>query len=91
MTRAQLDFLEKHLGAVLGEMKRELAAGAIECTPYTRAARDACEYCDYRALCRFDELSPGDRKRELETVGAKKFYGEEAENGGLDGKTEAGD
>ncbi|MDR1193754.1 MAG: exodeoxyribonuclease V subunit gamma [Peptococcaceae bacterium] len=51
---------------VLGQAGRRLMGGDIALAPY-RAGQtgDACAYCPYPSVCRFDPLVPGHRYREV--------------------------
>ena len=40
-------------------------SGQIAARPYRKAARHACEYCAYRAVCGFDLKLPGFMYRDL--------------------------
>jgi ATP-dependent helicase/nuclease subunit B len=51
---------------VLRQAGRRLLAGDIALSPYRSGqAGDACAYCPYHAVCRFDLLVPGHRYREI--------------------------
>ena len=59
----QIGTLSKHVGNMLRRAAAEILDGGIECRPYYKSDRDnACLYCEYRAVCGFDEGS-GDKPR----------------------------
>jgi ATP-dependent helicase/nuclease subunit B len=47
---ALLDSVESNLR----EMGRQIYSGAAEVSPYRKGTMTACDYCDYRAICRID-------------------------------------
>lgn len=64
------DFLKisKRIDRILSDIGSELHAGVIEANPYYKnAAESACDFCDMRGACHFDERA-GDRKRYLFAV-----------------------
>jgi ATP-dependent helicase/nuclease subunit B len=51
-------------------LKGELAA-----SPAARKKRqEACIYCDYKSVCRFDPKKPGCRVRMLKTIKQDEFF-----------------
>jgi len=59
----QLTILSSHVNALMDKAREEIKNGVIECTPYYKNEQiNACNYCDYHTVCRFDEES-GDSKR----------------------------
>ena len=81
----RLGRLSRHIDATLRSMASELRRGSIAADPYFRSSTDtACQLCDYRAACHFDEetdcrryltkLSPGEVWEKIE---------KEARDGGL--------
>jgi ATP-dependent helicase/nuclease subunit B len=71
---AQLGRLKKHIEKILNEIGREFATGNVDADPYCHGTRTACDYCDYRSACHFEEGESGDCLRYLSTVGAKEFW-----------------
>ena len=59
--------LARYTQTKLLEMGRELLAGDVSADPCVQGNLPQCQFCDYRAACRFDE-SAGDQYRPL-----KKF------------------
>lgn len=57
--------IERRMQNILCEIGEQLHGGVIDANPYYRnASESACDYCDMRAACHFDERA-GDRKRYL--------------------------
>lgn len=57
-----LNFTEQKLQ----EIKSEILDGNISAKPYRDTEKEACAYCPYHAVCRFDVRIPGNEYRELE-------------------------
>lgn len=70
---ARFGQLARHTRKKLLEMGRELRRGSCIADPYRQGQKDFCQWCDFRAACRFDE-SAGDRKRSLRTVKDAEFW-----------------
>ncbi|MBQ8026276.1 MAG: PD-(D/E)XK nuclease family protein [Oscillospiraceae bacterium] len=57
----QLGALSRHIDQKLLEIGRELHSGKIELDPFYKSSSDnACQFCDFRQACHFDEEN-GDR------------------------------
>jgi ATP-dependent helicase/nuclease subunit B len=70
---AQLAALSKHIDRRLLELTHELKSGKISAEPCYRSESDnACGYCPYGQICRFDEES--DRRRYIKKVPADEFW-----------------
>jgi ATP-dependent helicase/nuclease subunit B len=64
-TMEQLGALAKHIDEKLIQIGHELHSGQVAADPFYRSQVDnACQYCDYRQACHFDEEN-GDRVRYL--------------------------
>lgn len=59
--------LARHTRRRLLEIGQELRRGAVDAAPCTHGQNLHCEWCDYRAACRFDE-SAGDKARILKKL-----------------------
>ncbi len=57
----------------MGKMGSEMLAGNIAILPYEKGDRTACDFCDYRAVCGFDETQPGFHYRRLHDFGREEF------------------
>jgi len=52
----QLKMLSEHVSTMLEDAKTRIQSGDITCIPYYKNERDnACSYCDFSAVCGFDE------------------------------------
>lgn len=47
------------------EIGRDILAGRAEAVPYRYKSAEGCDYCPYRAVCRFDSRLPGCGYREI--------------------------
>ncbi len=80
----------------MGEMGSEMLAGNIAILPYEKGNQTACDFCDYRAVCGFDETQPGFHYRRLKEFGREEFLRRIRERKGdgdgdnMDGGTEEG-
>jgi len=75
-------FSREEVERLLGYTKQLISAaagnifsGKLEICPTQKDGRLACEYCDYRGICRFDEEE--NRCRVVEKIDRKAFFGEE--------------
>lgn len=78
---AKFGRLARYTQKKLLEMGQELRRGSCVADPYRHGQKDFCEWCEFRAACRFDE-SAGDKKRSLRTVKDEEFW--EQIGGGTD-------
>jgi len=59
----RVELLSNHVSSMLEKAKREIQNGNANITPYYKNDRDnACTYCQYHAICGFDE-ELGDKRR----------------------------
>ncbi len=74
-TRSEMDAL---IALAKKKSERTLAnmlAGDMAASPAARKKRqEACVYCDYRSICRFDPKIPGCRVRLLKTIKQDEFF-----------------
>lgn len=69
----QFEALRKHVDKRLLEFSRGLSEGKIEAVPcYRSPAENACLYCPYKRICRFDETSG--QRRYLEKLKPEEFW-----------------
>ena len=57
---SELEKIREKLDAVIADMGNALHAGNIDDMPYASTASNACDWCDYKAVCRNKE-----KKREV--------------------------
>lgn len=69
---AKFGRLARYTQKKLLEMGQALRNGSIEADP-RKTDRSYCEWCDFRAACRFDETA-GDRVRWLKNIKDKEFW-----------------
>jgi len=54
--KTQIALLSKHVDNMMNNAKSNIKNGYNECNPYYKNENDnACVYCEYRSVCRFDE------------------------------------
>ncbi|MEG2570322.1 MAG: PD-(D/E)XK nuclease family protein, partial [Clostridia bacterium] len=59
------NIIKTRIKNILGEIGKELSHGEIEANPYYKSLSEtACDYCEYKSACHFDEAC-GDRRRYL--------------------------
>lgn len=85
LDRAQFSMLERHVEDRTAEVVKRISDGEIEAHPSTHTNdRSACDYCDFRAACKFDPSGGKDGEKVLNKVGDKAFWeelaGKEGEN-----------
>ncbi len=69
--QALLDLAKKKSESTLSRM----LAGEINASPAARKKQQqACVYCDYKSVCRFDPKKPGCRVRLLKTIKQDEFF-----------------
>lgn len=80
--------LSEHIRKILQEMGKELLHGSMEANPVRRGpVEDACTWCPYRAVCRFD-TTLGDKPHNIAKIKPEEFWqsiDEELEGGGRHG------
>lgn len=69
----QLGLLKKHVEGRMLELCGHLKSGGIEAEPYYKSEDDnACAYCKFASVCRFDEER--DKRRYLEKLEPQEFW-----------------
>ena len=69
----QLDALHRHVDKRLLELSGQLSGGCIDASPYYRGESDnACMWCPYASVCRFDEKQ--DERRYLSKIKSGEFW-----------------
>lgn len=56
----------------IGELRRQIASGEIDAAPYEFGNRTACDYCQFRNICRFEPDFPGYLYRRLPKLSAQE-------------------
>lgn len=78
----------------IGRIGKEMLEGNIAAQPYEKGNRTACDFCDYKSVCGFDETQPGYHYRRLADFDKEEFLRrirEEGEHGDtMDRGTEEG-
>ena len=68
-----MDKLKQLVENMVVEMAQKTLAGDIAVVPAEQNKKLSCDYCDYRALCGFEE---GDPVRKIEKLGREAVFGE---------------
>ena len=70
----QMGKLSAHIRNILQEMGKELLGGSMEAKPVRRGPmEDACTWCPYRAVCRFDPTL-GDKPHNIAKIKPEEFW-----------------
>ena len=54
-TKEQFTELRNHMKKILKQMGDEILNGNIKNEPIKKKSKSACEFCDYKLICRFDK------------------------------------
>ena len=75
-SQEEFHILEEFVRKKLKTMGESIASGNIEVSPLRQSNREqtACEYCEYKGVCRFEPKSSPDRYRPLEAVTREEFW-----------------
>lgn len=69
----QLSDIKKHIEKRMLELTEKLSGGSIDASPYYRGEQEnACSYCPYGSVCRFDENK--DTRRYLPKLKPSEFW-----------------
>jgi len=71
-TPAQMELLRKHVAQKTCAMVDGMASGEITPNPARRGSHDACQWCDWAAVCHLD--APVGEVRYLEKISQKEFW-----------------
>jgi ATP-dependent helicase/nuclease subunit B len=87
-TRKQFDLLMDYVDYKMSEVEKRVYEGEIAVNPYRRKDKNACQYCNYRSVCHFDERIEGYHMRNLDKATEEeawdniaKALGKEREDG----------
>ena len=74
VNEAQMEELDEYVTQVLREAAAQVAGGNIDADPYWRdASHNACQWCEFRAACHFEECL-GDTLRRRRGKRAAEFW-----------------
>jgi ATP-dependent helicase/nuclease subunit B len=74
VSTGQVEILSNHVNKMLRRASDDILSGGIECSPYYKSDNDnACLYCEYHAVCGFDE-SAGGRRRYVPAMKANEVW-----------------
>ena len=70
----QLRLLGVHIDKMLKSAAQKILSGEIGCSPLYKGENDnACNYCDFRSVCAFDEEN-GDRRRFVKKIKTSEIW-----------------
>lgn len=94
-TAKQFAMLRNYAKKKAAKLAEAMYRGEIDAQPGEYAGTDACEWCEYQAICAFDLRTEGCRRRRLERLSKDDIWNridEEEQNGGsVDKGTKTGD
>ena len=71
----QLGKLHRHIKRILRDIAREVGGGCIQADPWYRDEKStACAWCDYAAVCHFEDGRRGEHSRFLYPVKGTDFW-----------------
>jgi len=74
-SRAEMDALVELARRKSEETLRHMLDGEMSASPAARKKnREACKYCSYRSICRFDRKTPGCNVRQFKGIKQKEFF-----------------
>lgn len=59
-----------YVNETIAALGKRMLAGEIDASPYELGDRQACTWCAYRSICRFDESVSGCTRRRLKKIGS---------------------
>ncbi len=68
MSSEQLQEVSDYVNHKIKQIGVQILQGDIAINPYERGQKEACTFCDYKAVCGFDRKIPGYHKRKLEEI-----------------------
>ncbi len=73
-TGEQFRILSDYVNRKIRSIGREILDGNVEINPYQMKKRTACDYCEYRGVCGFDERIPGYHFRNLPLFDGEELW-----------------
>ena len=61
-----LNLIQRYTQMKVKELGNAIVGGDISATPTKEKQGSACDYCDYKSICQFDEKLPGYHYREVQ-------------------------
>ena len=74
LAREEIQALLGHVRSLVAGAVEQMYAGDLSINPVRKKGMDACAYCEYGGVCRFDE-SAGDRPRYLPPLAQAELLG----------------
>lgn len=76
MSQEEIETLQKFARQKVEDLGKEIAQGNITVNPTVFKDRDACTFCQYKAVCSFDPRLEGYEKKELKDPGEEEIWKE---------------
>ena len=73
-TPEQFEALQAFTHRKISELGSEISDGQIGRSPIQWGQNQACDFCEYRRDCPFDERLPGNACRKVEKMNAAEFW-----------------
>lgn len=73
-SREQFRILSDYVNRKIRSIGREILDGNVEKNPYQMKKRTACDFCEYRGVCGFDERIPGYHFRKLPLFDGEELW-----------------
>ncbi len=86
VSERELSILKERVRTLISKIGDEISSGNVLPNPYTNKGHTACDWCDYKSVCAFDEARTEDSLRELCEIKFSDITdgGEEDVNGNMD-------
>ena len=81
-TADEFDTLRRYTADILRRTGEDILGGDIAIRPVTYGEMDACKYCTYKSICRFDETLAENQKTVLEKMSDEEAMDKMREEGG---------
>lgn len=59
VTKEQFQVLQKYMKKIIKQIAEEILSGKIELNPYNKKRKTPCKYCEYKAICGFNDNQKG--------------------------------
>lgn len=74
VTEEQWDTLRRAVRRSIGRIGSSIRRGRVAIEPYRMGGKTPCQYCDYKAVCQFDPLFPGNDYAKLRKTGKDEVW-----------------
>lgn len=67
-TKEQFELLQKYIIKTIKDISKEILSGKIDMKPYNKNQKVPCDYCEYKAICQFDNTKANNNYSYVPTV-----------------------